>query len=72
MRFKDLRMLTNARFYDLEVYGRDGDMHMLPALDVDNRMDRSRFAVYDDAEVVRFQPIINDDGFPALEVELNV
>lgn len=72
MRFKDLRMLSNARYYDLEVYGRDGDMRMIPTLDAENRVDKQSLAVYADAEVVRFQPIINDDGFPALEVELNV
>ena len=72
MRFKDLRMLSNARYYDLEIYGSDGYMRMIPALDVENRIDKSKLVVYADAEVVRFQPIINDDGFPALEVELNV
>lgn len=70
MRFKDLRMLSNARYYDLEVYGRDGATRMVSDLDEENRMDRGSLAAYADAEVVRFQPIINDAGFPALEVML--
>lgn len=72
MRFKDLRMLSNARYYDMEVFDKYGSSRFETSLDVEDRNGRAKLALYADAEVVRFQPIINDDGFPALEVELNV
>lgn len=72
MKLKELRMLSNARYYELEVYSRDGATRRELNLDVENRADRGTLAIYADAEVVRFQPIINGAGFPALEVELNV
>lgn len=72
MKFKDLRMLSNARYYELEIYSRDDGSRREVRLDVENKMHGGQFAEFAHAEVVRFQPIINDNGFPALEVELNV
>ena len=72
MRFKDLRMLSNARYYDLEVYSKDGGSRVIANLDVEDRAHKVKLYSFADAEVVRFQPIITEDGFPALEVELNV
>ena len=72
MKFKDLRLLCNARYYELEVYGKDGGSHMEARVDEENKAHRGQFARFAEAEVARFNPIINHDGFPALEVELNV
>lgn len=72
MRFKDLRMLSNARYYDLEVFDKHGSSRVETSLDVEDRKGKAKLALYADAEVVRLQPIIIDDGVPALEVELNV
>ena len=72
MRFKDLRMLSNARYYELEVYDVNDGSRREVRLDEENRAHRGQFAKFADADVGRFQPIINDAGFPALEVELYV
>lgn len=71
MKLIDLIRLSNARFYALEIYGANGVLAELD-LDTERKADKIEFAKYAQAEVVRFQPIINDDGEPALEVELNV
>lgn len=72
MKFKELRLLSNARYYELEVYGKDGGSRMEARVDEENKMHKGQFARFAEAEVARFNPIINHDGFPALEVELNV
>ena len=71
MKLIDLIRLSNARFYALEIYCANGVLAELD-LDTERKADKFEFAKYAQAEVVRIQPIINDDGEPALEVELNV
>lgn len=71
MKFIELRQMCNARFYALDIYYEFEDEHNMEDIDVEANGSKLALGKYANAQVVRFQPIINEDGEPALEVELN-
>ena len=70
MKLINLIRMSNARLYELEIYGAGGERISME-IDVERENDKMELARYSKADVVRFQPIITDDDAPALEVELN-
>lgn len=71
MKFIELRRMCNARFYALDIYFEYEVKHEMQDIDVEADGSKLVLGMYANAKVVRFQPIINDNGEPALEVELN-
>ena len=71
MKLIDLIRLSNARFYALEIYDSNGQRSELD-IDMERDGEKLMLAKYAQAEVVRIQPIINNDTEPALEVQLYV
>lgn len=70
MKLINLIRMSNARLYELEIYG-PGRERISMEINVECEYDKMKLARHSKAEVVRLQPIINDDDAPALEVELN-
>lgn len=71
MKFGEICEICDSRVYVLEVYGTPSG-RLSTVIDAEIDRDYLMRAEYADAEVLHVQPIINDDGEPALEVEINV
>ena len=69
MKFIDIRRISNARRYEVEVYKTNGGRSTY-SLDADAKLAKVALAQLSQAEVVRIQPVVTDDGCPALEVEV--
>lgn len=69
MKFIDIRRISNARHYEMEVYKTNGGRSTY-CLDADSKVAKVALAHLSQAEVVRIQPVVTADGCPAMEVEV--